>query len=86
MASSKYKPLKKEASDDLYEHEANQSKQLSLARTWKIIYTLLVLLAVATVCNITLFVHMRRTQALLDAQTYGEFSEANPPSDSWHDN
>lgn len=71
MASSKYKPLGQDASEDQYEHEAGRSEKASLARARRTVYALFILLAIGTAWNIMLFIQMRNTRALLDAQSYG---------------
>ncbi|KAI9743766.1 MAG: hypothetical protein M1818_002499 [Claussenomyces sp. TS43310] len=71
MSSSQYEALKQPASEDLSEQQGNRWTELqSLARAWKIIYALSVLLAIAIASNALLFVQLRNTQGLLDAQSY----------------
>lgn len=60
-----------DASEDQYEHEAGRNEKASLARAHRTVYALLILLAIATAWNIMLFIQMRNTRALLDAQSYG---------------
>ena len=71
MASSEYKPLDQEASDDQYEPSASWSKRVSSAWVRKSIFALIILLAITITVNLLLFVQLRETQALLDTQTYG---------------
>jgi hypothetical protein len=74
MALPKYKPLgQEEACEDLHEHETRWSEKASLARAWKTVYTLFVLLAIAITFNVILLVQMRDIQAQLEAQSYGTF-------------
>jgi hypothetical protein len=73
MSFLKYEPLNQETILDGpgNEEHCNRTFQWSLARAWKVIYALPILIFFSLASNALMYLKLRNAQGQLDAQSYG---------------